>query len=443
VWAAEPGAPLAGALVLAPTRSGDAYEEVDRNALALIAERVAGVVASLEHRERLAQARALHAELHELRDRAERASEQKSQMLATASHDLRQPLQALRLFLGTLEERVADPELRALVDKAQVSAIAMQQMFESLLDQTRLDAGALEPRFEAVSLDDAFRELSSFLLPLAAAKGLDLVADGGGLAVRSDRSLLRSILQNLVANAVRYTDEGAITLRARQEDGDIVIDVSDQGRGIVSEEQAALFEAWRRGTSAEGETSGVGLGLSIVARLTELLGHELTLNSEPGLGSTFTVRAAAAVMTSGPIATESTSPLGSAPERGPLVGATVFVVDDDVATRDALETTLTGWGVDVVAGGSAEAVMALAGGRVPEAVFLDYGLEVGTGLDALDVLEAAFGHVPAAVLSGETAAETLEAVRARGLPLLRKPAAAVQLRAMLTSLLSRRSRQPA
>jgi histidine kinase len=423
---------LLGAIALGPKRSGDAWEDGERAGLAWIAERCAATLAAIESDSLLREARSHHSTLL-----AE--SDQKSRLMAAAGHDARQPLQALRLFLGTLESRLDDEELRSLVDKAQLSAIAMQQTFESLLDQARLDAGAIDARLERVDLGETFAELDSFLGPLARDRGLALGFEANGLAVHSDPVLLRSILQNLVANAIRYTDAGSVRLSARKAEEGALIEVADTGRGIPREELARLFEPGVRGESAHGETTGAGLGLSIVARLAELLGHRVEVSSEPGRGSTFRLRAELDV---------SAAPLSSASDTASarldrLRGSRVWVIDDDAPTRDAMASLLGRWGVDVHCAASADELLAREPGAPPDAVLLDHQLGGGTGLDALDALEDGLATgadrptIPAAIVSGMEGTTASDAARKRGLVFLRKPASPVRLRAALESLLMR------
>jgi len=424
------GRGLEGAIVLGTNRSGDPYEERDRVLFAVVAERVAAVLAALEHREVLDHARALNHELTEGKRQAEAESAEKTALLASATHDLRQPLQALRLFLGSLGERVEGTEDRGLVEKAQLSAIAMQQQFEALLDESRLDAGSVRAQLQPVPLDEVLAEIHGFLEPLAAQKGLRLDVDGGGLAVQSDPSLLRSVLQNLVGNAIRYTEQGGVSVQSVATGGRVAIDVTDSGRGMDEDELQHLFEAGRRGRSASGESEGAGLGLSIVSRLCKLIGHSIRIRSKRGTGTTITVEADAATLD-----VRTAVPLGAA--TSPLVESRIVVIDDDDDTREAVARLVRGWGAAVVAGTTAKAVLEASPGFAPDAALLDFTLEHATGLDALAELEQAWGPLPAAILTGETDAQIVARVRESGLPLLRKPAAPVQIRAVLSSLVTR------
>ncbi len=424
---------LDGAVVLGSSRSGDPYDERDRTLLLVVAERVSARLAALEHREMLEHARALNRELSAGKERAEAESAEKTELLASATHDLRQPLQALRLFLGALGERVESDEDRGLVEKAQLSAIATQQQFEALLDESRLDAGTVRAQLQTVPLDELFAEIHAFLEPLADQKGLTLEAHGDGLAVRSDPSLLRSVVQNLVGNAIRYTASGSVHVGAVATEGSVAIEVTDTGRGMDETELQELFEAGRRGRSAAGESQGAGLGLSIVSRLCELLGHVIRVRSRPGAGSTITVRAEAARVEP---AARAGAQTGARAGTDLLAEARIVVIDDDDETREAVVRLVRGWGAEVAAGATAKAVIESAPGFAPDAALLDYTLEDATGLDALTELEGAWGPLRAAILTGESDPAVAARVRERGLPLLRKPAPPVQIRAVLSSLIS-------
>lgn len=433
--AAPGGAPPACRILVGPARSGEPYTPDDGRLLALVVERLVAATASLEQRELLEQARAANRELGEQRVLALRESEEKSRLIATASHDLRQPLQALRLFLGSLEDRLADAESRELVAKAQQSAVVMQQSFEALLDLTRLDAGVLEVRVQDVPLDDAFAELHAFLEPLARAKGVELRVQPGGQVARSDPALLRSILQNLVSNAIRYTDAGHVAISARSDGTAVVIEVADTGRGLGDDTAEILFEPWRRGAAgAAADDRGAGLGLAIVARLAERLGHALEVESGGvGRGSTFRLRAEAGAARAASQAERVR--VRSAVHR--LEGLRVLVLEDDRDTREALVSLLDRWGVEAIACDRAEGSVARCGERAPDAALLDQELPDGTGLEVFDRLAERFGPIPAALLSASSDPDVASGAALREIPLLRKPVSPVRVRALLTRLVAR------
>ncbi len=432
---------LALIVALGPKRNGDVFTSYDRALLAALAGRTSAVLERLLHGELLAAAKRLNEEL--LRDREElgRASEAKSTLLETAGHDLRQPLHAMELLLSALEERVTDEDARALLLRARGSARSLEQTFDGLLDAARLDAGLLRPEPRALALDHVFEELERDALPIAEARDLALRVRRSGLAVHSDPLLLRSILQNLLGNALRYTERGGVLLGARRRGREVRIEIWDTGPGIASEEQDRLFRAWERGGTkgVEGrarEVAGAGLGLALASRMSELLGHRLELRSALGHGSVFRVSAPAAHARGAAARTRTRAPQRITRPDG--VRPAIALVDDDAGALAALDALLSAWGIDVVPANSIEAlVIALASApREPDALIADLHLAGGaSGLDAIARLRADLDRpLPAIVISADGSAEAEARVRAMGHLLLRKPVEPARLRAALAAI---------
>jgi CheY-like chemotaxis protein/two-component sensor histidine kinase len=334
------------------------------------------------------------------------------------------------MVASLLAERVGTGEPQALVERLQRSAESLSEMFTSLLDLSRLDAGAVEPRPVPLALDPLLEDLCAELAPAAEAKGLKLHRDESGLAVESDPVLLGRILRNLLANAIRYTVRGEVRVAARRRGSRVVVEVADTGPGIAPGLQSQVFREFVRLEPGSGD-GGLGLGLSIVERLAQALGHEVAIDSEPGRGATFRVTLSASRL-------PRRAPVPAAAD---LEGRVVLLVDDDLAVLAATRDLLAGWGCRVVAAAStSEALEALeCRGIRPEALLVDYRLAgAATGLDVVAALRAAFGgSLAAALLTGETTSEVMERIRASGLPLLVKPAAPARLRALLAELLRR------
>ncbi len=431
--AAGPRGRLAAFVALGPRSSGHDYEPADRAQLAAIAERAGAVLTALEHDDLLREARALNADLGRERDEVERVSQEKTTLLAAASHDLRQPLHALGLFLGALEDRVVDDDARRLLGSASDSARSLQQMFEALLDVTQLDAGVLEPQpRDGVAIGELFEEIERDFASLANRQGVRLKVRPTRAQVRSDPALLRSVLQNLIGNALRYTEEGGVLVGARRRGRDLRIEVWDTGRGIAPEEQRRIFEEWSRG-EAPATSEGFGLGLTIARRLCRLLGHDLALRSEPGRGTVFSVT----LPVSAAVAAEETP---AAVDLHGFRGRSVWIVDDDHAGRAASRALLQSWGVEVLEFSSTEESTRRRVDIPPDAVFVAARLGGSVmGADELDSLFARWGApVPICVVSADSDPE-LEALRAHGFQVLRKPVEPVRLRAALAHLLLRRS----
>jgi signal transduction histidine kinase/CheY-like chemotaxis protein len=371
------------------------------------------------------------------KEEADRASREKSRFLASASHDLRQPLHSLGLFAETLALKLRNPEERELLERIQMSHRAMEQMFDGVLDISKLDAGLLQAEVRDFALAEIFDTLRSEMEPQAAARGLRLRVVPTSLALRSDPLLLLRILRNLVTNALRYTDRGGVVVGARRVGRDAVrIEVHDSGRGITEEQQSRVFEEYTR-LEAPGRpvTEGLGLGLAIVDRLARLLGHEVGLRSAPGRGSVFHV----------------TVPRGSAPVAVPveprlpadtLAGRVVLVVDDDPEVLRAMRELLSRWGVSALGARSAAEAGSVAEDLDLDMIVSDLDLGGGTtGFDAIAAIRAAAGcDAPALLVSGDTSAESMASAQRAGLLLLHKPVAPARLRAALTGLIQRASR---
>jgi len=381
---------------------------------------------------------ALVRELTLAKERAEAANVGKSKFLAAASHDLRQPLHALGLFLQTLRESaLPEPERRALAH-ARRSMDAMEGMFSSLLDVSRLDAHVVVPKIESFPLAPVLERARSELEPLARAKGLRLRVARTRAVVRSDPLLLERIVLNLVSNAVRHARRGAVLAGCRRAGAALRLEVRDSGPGIPPERHAEIFDEFTQLNNPERDRDkGLGLGLAIVSRLAELLGHRIGLRSAPGAGSTFSV----------------TLPRGAPPEEGAqrpspeaadVSGLLVAVVDDDAVVLEAMASLLGKWGcATVCAGSGAELLASLAGTtRVPDLLVCDYRLRGGeSGLDAVEAVREEFNaDIAAAIVTGDTGSERLREVEASGLTILHKPVNPATLRALLASALQEKEK---
>jgi signal transduction histidine kinase/CheY-like chemotaxis protein len=378
---------------------------------------------------------------HEARAAAETANRAKSQLLAAASHDLRQPLHALGLYTAALAARAGNSEWHPLVGSVQRAVAALETQFEQLLDLSRLEAGALTPALARVNLAPLLTRVARELAPQAEAKGLALRVAPTRLAVRSDSGLLERIVRNLVANAIRHTDRGGVLVGARRHAEAIAIDVIDSGVGIAAEHRERIFEEFYqvRDTRSSRSHAGMGLGLAIVRRLALLLGHRIEVTSTVGRGSRFRVVAVAAA------APSTRSPAGAgrcarAPASG-LAGALVAVIDDDSAAVDAMSALFATWGTQTVGGVDAPALLhALAAGAVvPDLIVADLRLAGGqNGIDAIHRVRDELGEpVPAFLVSGDTGTTAERAARAAGLVLLAKPVVPAVLQGVATALVVR------
>lgn len=376
---------------------------------------------------------------HEL----ELANLAKSRFLAAASHDLRQPLHALGLFVAQLRSRLDAPDRDRIVERIDVAIAAMNELFSALLDISKLDAGVLGPDVTDLPINHLLKRIETTFAAPAREKGLRLRVVPSSIWVRSDSILLERILLNLVSNAVRYTARGGIVVGCRRHAGNIRIDVWDSGIGIPADQQRNIFGEFYRLAGAERDGSrGLGLGLAIVDRLGRLLGHPIEINSRSGRGSRFSVLVPLAAPRHEPAAASRMLQDIAAYDR--LKDRLIMVIDDDELVRDGMGRLLQGWACQVVTAASDEAVLGrLAGdGRRPDLIISDYQLADGrTGLEAIEQLRSAFGNpIPALLISGDTSPERLREVSASGHCLLHKPVAPATLRATLNHVLRDRDR---
>ena len=376
---------------------------------------------------------------HEL----ELANQARSRLLRAASHDLRQPLHALGLFVAQLGERAGDAQTLRIATQAGGAVTALQELLDAILDISRLDAGVTAPDLSDFGIDPVLERLDSAFGPSAREKGLRWRVLRSRLFVHSDPLLLERILLNLAANAVRYTMQGGILIGCRRRGERVRILVCDTGIGIAPDQQQAIFHEFYQVANAQRDRRhGMGLGLAIAGRLAHLLGSRIEVASRPGQGSVFAVDL--------PRAQRPTAAVLAAPRVGPadsLSGRLVFVVDDDALVRDAMGSLLAQWGCEVaVAADGDEAVAALARrDRLPDALLCDYRL-VGaeTGIEVIRRLHAAAAmEIPAALVSGDTAPESLREAKASGYPVLPKPVAPAKLRALIEHLVALRRLHPA
>jgi signal transduction histidine kinase/CheY-like chemotaxis protein len=357
----------------------------------------------------------------------------KSRFLAVASHDLRQPLHALNLFVAQLGS-TSDLADRAQLTRNIASSIdGMNRLFNELLDISRLDAGALTPRTTAYPIDDVLSQIETTFLVAAHEKGLHFRVVKSSAWVKTDPVLLGRILLNLVSNAVRYTSVGGVVVGCRRLRGGLRVDVCDTGPGIAEDQQGNIFgEFYRIHPEGQEAGEGLGLGLAIVDRLCTLLDHPLALTSIPGRGSRFSISLPVAPAGTPALRREPPAQLADA-----LRGKLVVVIDDDPAIRDGTRGLLTGWGCRVVIAESSAEASVQIGDTAPDLIISDLHLPGGrTGVEAIDDLRQKFGTaVPAFLISGDISVGQTGQVGPHGHPLLHKPVNPMALRAMMTAML--------
>ena len=367
---------------------------------------------------------------------AEQANAAKSRFLAAASHDLRQPVHALSLFVAAMRPRKMDDEARELLDHIDGSVRAMGGLFGGLLDISRLDAGVVEVNRGPVLVQPLLERVCHDYEVLADAKGLKLVLHECSLAVMSDAMLLERIVRNIIANAVAYTDRGRVVVGCRRRRGSLSIQVWDTGRGIPRHEQEHVFqEFYQLGNPERDRTKGVGLGLAIVRRLTQLLGHTLTVQSDVGQGSVFEVS-----VPYGDFAAASTAQTGEylTPFLAHGVGL-ILVIDDEMAIQIAMKSLLESWGYEAITAGSCDEMLErIATHRTaPRLIISDYRLrDNASGIDAIERLRSEYNdEIPGMLITGDTAADRLKEAQESGFLLLHKPVPNHRLRASIAHLI--------
>ena len=375
------------------------------------------------------------ADLAAKKEMAERANQAKSRFFAAASHDLRQPLHALSLFVGALKARNQQPEAQTLIDNIEASTAAMELLFNALLDISRLDAGTIEAHPVHFSLRKMVLDLQQQFSALAAEKQLRLHFRPCDVTLYSDPLLIERILGNLIANAIRYTDDGGVLVACRRRGRMVRISVIDTGRGIPPDQQENVFHEFvQLHNTARDRSKGLGLGLAIVSRLGRLLGHRVDLQSRPGHGSVFSID----VPCGDARLIQPAIVASSAPGQIPA-DALVLLVDDESAILRGMAELFDNWHIDLVTAHSAdEAEQWLSSlARVPDVIVSDYRLPDDTdGIAVITRLRQKFGHsIPAIVVTGDTAPDTILRITQAGFPLLHKPLRPAKLRALLTHLI--------
>ena len=400
-----------------------------------MAERLADAHASMARRIDEATA-----ELRARKEEAERANLAKSRFLAAASHDLRQPLHALGLFLSELDQQALDERSRQITERLMASTQAMEGLLDSLLDISRLDAGVLTPERSAFDMRAKLEHIVASHSDAATARGLRLRLRCPPCWAFTDPLLFERIVANLVGNAIRYTQRGSVLVACRRRGDRLRVEVRDSGLGIAAENQQIIFQEFvQLGNPERARDKGLGLGLAIVRRLADLLGHRLALRSAPGRGSVFAVELPAAPPPAPARGTREGRALGH------FGGLRVVLVDDDALALGAMSGLLASWGCEVTSAQTVdEALDALApsatdAAPAPDILITD--LRLGGPTDGLALIAAVrarpgLAGLPAVLISGDTAPETLARIQAAGVQMLHKPVRPARLRALMHRLLA-------
>jgi len=374
-------------------------------------------------------------ELEDALGDAERANASRTRFVAAASHDLLQPLSAAKLFLASIGDEGLTGSARGALDKAQNALVSVEGILAALLDISKLESGKAAVSVGAVRLDRLLAQLSDEFGAIAAAKGLELRVVGSSAVVASDAAYLRRILQNLIGNAIRYTDRGRVLVGVRMAGPMLRIEVSDTGPGIPEEEQDNIFKEFHRLNARASASEGLGLGLAIVERACALLGHPLGLASVVGRGTRFMVQvprhAGGAVEERVQVAMRQDEMAGE------MAGRIVFLVENDAELRRAMGLLLEKWGVSVIEAPSGEAALELLEelGILPDCFLVDQDLGGGMdGLGFIAAMRARHGAVPARLVTALRGTAFEGQCRDAGIEVMAKPLDARALQGFVAGL---------
>ncbi len=376
---------------------------------------VSSVIRDVTQRHRMEQ------EIIAARQAAERAQKANTAFLAAASHDLRQPVQALSLLNGALRRTVKDARAREMIDSQEHSLTAMTNLLNSLLDISRLDAGVVTPDIEEFPVQRVIDRLSAEFGRQASHKGLEFSSEPCPVTVRSDPNLLSEIIQNLVSNAIRYTDGGSVKMVCDCSDGICRLEVVDTGIGIDADQLEAIFQEFHQTKTPGSSTEGFGLGLAIVRRLADLLAHDIGVESEPGQGSMFYV--SVPIVAASQTDQREEQQTAPAPESGGV--GTIILIEDDENVANAWGLLLEAEGYRVATAKSAPEANAIIEhlDTVPSLLISDFHLLDGsTGVEAVTGIREHYGvNIPAFIVSGDTSKVVKEARPVDNCTLMSKP----------------------
>ncbi|WP_288431460.1 PAS domain-containing hybrid sensor histidine kinase/response regulator [uncultured Agrobacterium sp.] len=389
---------------------------------------------TLEQRvaERTGELMRVNHELAEARAAADQANIGKTRFFAAAGHDILQPLNAARLYSSALVERIGPSDNSNLVQNIDSALESVETILGAVLDISRLDTGSMKPRVAPVPLNELLKRIETDFAPMAREKNLKLVVMPTSLMVRSDINLLRRLIQNLVSNAIKYTVSGKVLIGARRRGKDVVIQVMDSGIGIPSSKFRTIFKEFARLDEGMKAAAGLGLGLSIVDRLSRILHHPVHLSSQPGKGTSFTVQLPRETVhaRSSKLAERGTV----APERTQLNGFRVLCIDNEPKILEGMALLMSGWGCQV----SQAASLAEAGSAAsaaPDMIIADYHLGDGTGIDViLHLREAYKSQIPALLITADRTPEVRAEAEKHGIGVQHKPVRPAALRAYMTQV---------
>ncbi|MDM8349944.1 ATP-binding protein [Pseudomonas sp. sp1636] len=393
-------------------------QEANRNLLQQIVER-----------KRIEQA------LREARDAAQAANHSKDKYLATASHDLLQPLNAARLLISTLRERDLPEAEHNLVERSHQALEGAEDLLSDLLDISKLDQAAIKPDIDVYRLQSLLEPLASEFQPVAVAEGLRLKARIPNYTISTDFRLLTRILRNFLSNACRYTEQGRILLGVRKRGKFLDLQVWDTGRGISEDQLENIFLEFNQlNVGRAAERRGVGLGLAIVERIARVLGYPVEVRSQPGRGSVFAIRVPLAprILPAAPATSSVPTLLGD-----PLPGRRLLVLDNELSILHSMAALLEQWGCVVVAAVDQETAVQELAGQAPDLILADFHLDHDVlGCAVVAYLRQHFDSpIPAVMITADRSDQCRRELQRMGMPLLNKPVKPGKLRAVVSQML--------
>lgn len=396
----------------------------------LVAAAIRDVTARKEAEEALKRS---EAELRLAKEMAEQATATKSRFLAAASHDLRQPLQALRLYLSALGTKIDDPKAKQLSEKMHLSLDTMGELLESLLDISSMESGSIKAEKRDVHLSEILDRLIAANAPQAHEKGLGFDCNAADFILHTDPALLERIVENFITNAIRYTSEGSISIGATQQGDKVSISITDTGLGIPEEELESVFdEYYQLDNSVRDRSKGLGLGLSIVKHIARILDHEVKAASVADKGSTFSVE----VPLGDSVALENTQSEQVNVHKVKELEPTILMIDDDPTIIDAMSEVMDTFGVSVTtAKNGIDALAHIKSGLHPDMLVSDYRMPKMNGVEAVQAIRDVMKlEIPAVIMTGDTSAQDIKDVKMPNCTVLNKPIDMSQLLSLIDSI---------
>ncbi|HTN33477.1 MAG TPA: PAS domain-containing hybrid sensor histidine kinase/response regulator, partial [Marinobacter sp.] len=386
-------------------------------------------------KERTLELQVINEKMIKAKSVAEQANQSKTRFLASASHDLLQPLNAARLFSSALAGKSTNGEIKDLAEHIDSSLGAAEEIISTLLDISKLDAGALEPDINAFPVNDILRHLANDFSAIAKDQGLELRVIPSTAWVRSDSKLLRRVVQNFLSNAIRYTPSGRILLGCRRLKGYLRIEVWDTGPGIPEDQLIQIFEEFRRFQHGR-DKKGLGLGLAIVDRISSMLNHPVSVQSIQSRGSVFGITVPMIRPNESQVL--ANKPSTSTRRVSNLGGLYVLCIDNDAAILQGMAALLGNWRCEVVAAESLDDALQKLNGSQPDIILADYQLDDNkNGLDAMDSIRSELNDdIPGILVTGYMGPEVREDCINRGYQILYKPVKPAALRALVNKLIT-------